>query len=163
MTHKVQLQAQVLSFLDVFYLLTLLFASLAVFAVLMRKPPEAREAAAGTEPGTELPSSSGTPPLPHPAAFLGSARRYREFPASVTAERKAFLQAAAMGIPAAKHSTNGERICVAVCQRAQGGTRPLIEGRLSSAARASSQNGCVWKMFDRIQESLSAIPRDTSC
>ncbi len=40
MAHKVQLQAQVLSFLDVFYLLTLLFASLAVFSILMRKPPE---------------------------------------------------------------------------------------------------------------------------
>ena len=39
MARKVHLQAQVMSFLDVFYLLTLLFASLAVFAVLMRKPP----------------------------------------------------------------------------------------------------------------------------
>ncbi|MGN6548608.1 MAG: DHA2 family efflux MFS transporter permease subunit [Pararhizobium sp.] len=39
MAGKVHMQAQVLSFLDVFYLLTLLFAVLAVFAVLMRKPP----------------------------------------------------------------------------------------------------------------------------
>ncbi len=40
MRQKVLLQAQVMSFLDVFYLLTLLFAFLAVFAILMRKPPE---------------------------------------------------------------------------------------------------------------------------
>jgi len=40
MAGKVHLQAQVMSFLDVFYLLTLLFAVLAVFAVMMRKPPE---------------------------------------------------------------------------------------------------------------------------
>lgn len=39
MAGKVHLQAQVMSFLDVFYLLTLLFALLAVFAVMMRKPP----------------------------------------------------------------------------------------------------------------------------
>lgn len=32
-------QASVMSFMDVFYLLTVLFASLAVFAMLMRKPP----------------------------------------------------------------------------------------------------------------------------
>ena len=32
-------QASLLSFMDVFYILTLLFASLAVFAMLMRKPP----------------------------------------------------------------------------------------------------------------------------
>lgn len=32
-------QAAVMSFIDVFYLLTVLFASLAIFAVLMRKPP----------------------------------------------------------------------------------------------------------------------------
>ena len=32
-------QAWMMSFMDVFYLLTVLFASLAVFALLMRKPP----------------------------------------------------------------------------------------------------------------------------
>jgi len=34
----VHLQASLLSFMDVFYILTLLFASLAVFAIMMRKP-----------------------------------------------------------------------------------------------------------------------------
>ena len=34
-------QAMVMSFMDVFYLLTMLFASLAVFAMMMRKPPAA--------------------------------------------------------------------------------------------------------------------------
>jgi MFS transporter, DHA2 family, multidrug resistance protein len=34
-------QAWLMSFMDVFYLLTVLFASLAVFAMLMRKPPAA--------------------------------------------------------------------------------------------------------------------------
>jgi DHA2 family multidrug resistance protein len=33
-------QASVMAFADVFYLITVLFASLAVFAILMRKPPE---------------------------------------------------------------------------------------------------------------------------
>jgi MFS transporter, DHA2 family, multidrug resistance protein len=37
----VRQQAWTLSFMDVFYLLTVLFASLAVFALLMRKPPAA--------------------------------------------------------------------------------------------------------------------------
>ena len=37
----VQQQASLLSFMDVFYMLTVLFASLAVFALLMRKPPVA--------------------------------------------------------------------------------------------------------------------------
>jgi DHA2 family multidrug resistance protein len=39
MAGRVHLQAQVMSFLDVFYLLTLLFAALAFFAVIMHKPP----------------------------------------------------------------------------------------------------------------------------
>ena len=30
-----------MSFMDVFYLLTVLFASLAIFAIMMRKPPAA--------------------------------------------------------------------------------------------------------------------------
>jgi len=47
MAGKIRLQAQVLSFLDVFYLLTVLFASLAVFAVLMRKPPASAGGAGG--------------------------------------------------------------------------------------------------------------------
>jgi DHA2 family multidrug resistance protein len=32
-------QAALLSFMDVFYLLTVLFASLAIFALFIRKPP----------------------------------------------------------------------------------------------------------------------------
>nr|WP_235891000.1 DHA2 family efflux MFS transporter permease subunit [Pararhizobium mangrovi] len=39
MVGRVRMQAQVMSFMDIFYLLTLLFALLAVCAVLMRKPP----------------------------------------------------------------------------------------------------------------------------
>ena len=39
MAGRVHLQAQVMAFVDIFYLLTLLFAMLAVFAVIMRKPP----------------------------------------------------------------------------------------------------------------------------
>ncbi|OJU00919.1 MAG: MFS transporter [Rhizobiales bacterium 65-79] len=39
MAGRVHVQAMVLSFLDVFYLLTVLFALLAVFAVMMRRPP----------------------------------------------------------------------------------------------------------------------------
>jgi DHA2 family multidrug resistance protein len=39
MSRIVLKQATVMSFIDVFYLLTILFASLAVFAMLMRKPP----------------------------------------------------------------------------------------------------------------------------
>jgi len=38
MAGRVHQQADVMSFIDVFYLLTILFVSLAVFAVLMRKP-----------------------------------------------------------------------------------------------------------------------------
>jgi len=38
MAGRVHQQAVVMSFIDVFYLLTILFVSLAVFAVLMRKP-----------------------------------------------------------------------------------------------------------------------------
>ncbi|HET7411383.1 MAG TPA: DHA2 family efflux MFS transporter permease subunit, partial [Pararhizobium sp.] len=38
MAGKVHLQASVMAYLDVFYLLTLLFAGLAVFAVMMRRP-----------------------------------------------------------------------------------------------------------------------------
>ncbi len=41
MSGIVHKQATVMSFIDVFYLLTFLFASLALFAMLMRKPPEA--------------------------------------------------------------------------------------------------------------------------
>ena len=37
----VQQQAWLMSFMDVFYLLTVLFATLAVFAMLMRKPARA--------------------------------------------------------------------------------------------------------------------------
>lgn len=40
MTQRVLQQASVMSFADVFFLLTVLFASLAVFAVMMRKPPK---------------------------------------------------------------------------------------------------------------------------
>ena len=40
----VHLQASLISFMDVFYLLTVLFASLAVFAVMMRKPGAPAEA-----------------------------------------------------------------------------------------------------------------------
>jgi MFS transporter, DHA2 family, multidrug resistance protein len=39
MMRRVHQQAAVMSFIDVFYILSLLFASLAVFAMLMRKPP----------------------------------------------------------------------------------------------------------------------------
>ncbi|MGN6471768.1 MAG: DHA2 family efflux MFS transporter permease subunit [Rhizobiaceae bacterium] len=39
MAGRVHLQAHVMSFVDVFYLLTVLFAMLAVFAIMMRKPP----------------------------------------------------------------------------------------------------------------------------
>ena len=40
-------QAWLMSFMDVFYLLTVLFASLAVFAMLMRKPPAAASGGGG--------------------------------------------------------------------------------------------------------------------
>ncbi len=39
LSNMVHQQAMLMSFMDVFYLLTMLFASLAVFAVMMRKPP----------------------------------------------------------------------------------------------------------------------------
>jgi DHA2 family multidrug resistance protein len=43
----VALQATLMSFIDVFYLPTVLFASLAVFAMLMRKPPAAASGGGG--------------------------------------------------------------------------------------------------------------------
>lgn len=47
MSQMLHQQATVMSFIDVFYLLTLLFASLAVFAVMMRKPPAAASGGGG--------------------------------------------------------------------------------------------------------------------
>jgi DHA2 family multidrug resistance protein len=41
LTGMVHQQAALMSFMDVFYLLTVLFASLAIFAIMMRKPPAA--------------------------------------------------------------------------------------------------------------------------
>jgi DHA2 family multidrug resistance protein len=41
MAGRVHLQAQVMAFADIFYLLTLLFAMLTVFAIMMRKPAKA--------------------------------------------------------------------------------------------------------------------------
>jgi DHA2 family multidrug resistance protein len=40
-------QAMMMSFMDVFYLLTVLFSSLAVFALLMRKPPASASGGGG--------------------------------------------------------------------------------------------------------------------
>lgn len=47
LAHMVRVQAEVLSFADVFVALSLLFASLALFAPMMRKPPAAAAGAAG--------------------------------------------------------------------------------------------------------------------
>lgn len=47
MMGRVHQQAAVMSFIDVFYILTLLFASLALFAMLMRKPPAAAAGGGG--------------------------------------------------------------------------------------------------------------------
>jgi DHA2 family multidrug resistance protein len=47
MAGRVHLQAQVMAFADIFYLLTVLFAMLAVFAVMMRKPPASASGGGG--------------------------------------------------------------------------------------------------------------------
>jgi len=47
MAGRVHLQAQVMAFVDIFYLLTLLFAVLAVFAIMMRKPPASASGGGG--------------------------------------------------------------------------------------------------------------------
>jgi DHA2 family multidrug resistance protein len=45
LSHLVRMQASVMSFADVFLALSFLFASLALFALLMRKPPESAQGA----------------------------------------------------------------------------------------------------------------------